>query len=210
MSSKFTINLTEIPAYYINLDKDEEKRESIEYSLKSLGFKSINRFAGFQEDVKRVGVAKSHKALLSELSDSPTPFVIFEDDIQIGQFVDQIQVPSDADAFYLGNSIFGLYDGRGQRKVSVSRIDREIFKLHNMLAAHAIVYFNSEYVNFLIKAIEFNLSIKTNQDKARAETMKYWNIYGYYNPMFYQPGKHEPFTRVALPNKFCVGPEKAF
>lgn len=210
MSSKFTVNLTDIPAYYINLDKDIEKRENVEKSLESLGFKNVNRFAGFQEDLKRVGVAKSHQALLRQLVESPTPFIVFEDDIQVGSFVDQIEVPSDADAFYLGNSIFGLYGGSGQRKVSVERVDRETFRLYNMLAAHAIVYFNKEYIKFLIQAIDFNLSIETNQDKARAETMKYWKIYGYHNPMFYQPGRHESFTRVALPNKFCVGPEKAF
>ena len=210
MPSKFTVNLTEVPVYYINLDKDIEKKEQIEESLGSLGFKSVTRFAGFKEDLKRVGVAKSHQAILKELADSPTPFIIFEDDIQVGQFVNEIEVPDDADAFYLGNSVFGLYGGVGKRKVSVQRLDRETFRLYNMLAAHAIMYFNNDYIKFLIQAIDFNLSIETNQDKARAETMKYWKVYGYHNPMFYQTGRHEAFTKIALPNKFCVGPEQAF
>lgn len=210
MQPKFTVNLTEIPVYYINLDKEIEKREKIEESLKSVGFKSITRFSGFNEDVKRVGVAKSHQALLKELEQSFTPFIVFEDDIEIGHFVEQIEVPLEADAFYLGNSLFGLYGGVGKRKVSVERLDRETFRLYNMLAAHAIMYLNNDYVKFLIQAIDFSISTGTNQDKARAETMKYWKIYGYHNPMFYQTGRHEAFTRIALPNKFCVGPDQVF
>jgi hypothetical protein len=210
MTSKFAVRLTEIPAYYINLDKDVKKKEKIEESLRSIGFTNITRFPGFEEEIKKIGVAKSHQALLRQLVDSPTPFVIFEDDIQVGLFVDQIEIPLDADAFYLGNSIFGLYGGVGKRKVSVQRLDRQTFRLYNMLAAHAIVYLNNDYIKFLIQAIDFNLAVGTNQDKARAETMKYWKVYGYHNPMFYQTGRHEAFTRIALPNKFCVGPEQAF
>jgi hypothetical protein len=210
MQSKFAVNLTDLPVYYINLDKDVEKKENIEQSLTDLGFKDINRFAGFREDLKRVGVAKSHQALLKDLVVSSTPFIIFEDDVQVGKFSSNIEIPNDADAFYLGNSIFGLYGGLGRRKVSVERFDLETFRLYNMLAAHAIVYFNNEYVNFLIQAIDFNLSIETNQDKARAETMKYWKVYGHHKPMFYQSGRHEQFTKMSLPNKFCVGPDKAF
>ena len=210
MQSKIKLTLSKLPAYYINLDKDIGKKEGVESCLRDLGFSDVTRFPGFQEPIKKVGVAKSHQALLKELVNLPTPFIVFEDDIQVGNFVNEMEVPSDADAFYLGNSIFGLYGGVGKRRISVDRIDKDIFRLYNMLAAHAIVYFNNDYIKFLIQAIDFNLSIQTNQDKARAETMKYWKVYGTANPMFYQPGRHEAFTKISLPNKFCVGPEGAF
>ena len=209
MQPKINLALNKLPAYYINLDKDTEKQENIERFLKDLGFSSVTRFPGFLEPIKKVGVAKSHQALLKELANLPTPFIVFEDDIQVGNFVNEIEVPSDADALYLGNSIFGLYGGVGKRRISVDRVDKNIFRLYNMLAAHAIVYFNTDYIKFLIQAIDFNLSIKTNQDKARAETMKYWKVYGTASPMFYQPGRHEAFTKISLPNKFCVGPRGA-
>ena len=210
MQPKISLTLNKLPAYYINLDKDTEKQENIEKSLKDLGFLNVTRFPGFREPIKKVGVAKSHQALLQDLVDLPVPFVVFEDDIQVGNFVNEIEVPLDADALYLGNSIFGLYGGVGKRRTSVDRVDKDTFRLYNMLAAHAIVYFNTDYIKFLIQAIDFNLSIGTNQDKARAETMKYWKVYGTANPMFYQPGRHEAFTKISLPNKFCVGPEGAF
>jgi hypothetical protein len=210
MTEKFTVNLIDLPTYYINLDKDIDKKNNVEQSLQNLGFSDVRRFAGFEESVKRVGVAKSHRAILENLLKIDTPFVVFEDDIQVASFVKQISVPTDADAFYLGNSIFGLYGGSGKKRISVERIDEETFRLYNMLAAHAIVYFNKEYIKFLIQAIDFNLSIETNQDKARAETMKYWKIYGAAQPLFYQPGRHEAFTNISLPNKFCVGPSGAF
>jgi len=84
------------------------------------------------------------------------------------------------------------------------------FRVYNMLAAHAILYTNNDYVKFLAKATEFNISILDNQDKARAETMKYWNIYANRLPMFYQNGLHTKFTKIDLSKVVSVGPEDAY
>jgi hypothetical protein len=37
------INLLDIPVFYINMEKDVEKRENLESSLKKLGFKNVQR-----------------------------------------------------------------------------------------------------------------------------------------------------------------------
>jgi len=117
-------------------------------------------------------------------------------------------VPANADAYYLGNSIFGLYGGSGKKKIALEQFDEQSFRIYNMLAAHAIVYLNKEYIEFLERATAFQLSIRDNQDKARAETMKYWNIYSAAKPMFYQNGVHEPVTKRVLPGKSYGGPEE--
>jgi hypothetical protein len=210
MSANIVLNLTKIPVYYINLDKDVEKRKNIENLLKGLGFKNVNRFPGILDETKKVGVAKSHNELLKYLKNKKLPCIVFEDDINIFDFKKEIEIPANTDAYYLGNSIFGLYNGVGKRKVSVSKYDQNSHRVYNMLAAHAILYLNPDYVSFLAQATEFNLSIKTNQDKARAETMKYWNIYSSTRPMFYQNGLHEQFTKIVLPGLKFSGPEGAF
>lgn len=205
-----SLNLTHLPVYYINLKEDVEKSKNFEATMKDLGFKNVNRFDAIRDDLKRIGVAKSHNKLLKELSSQKTPFIIFEDDVDVSNFKPVISVPENADAFYLGNSMFGLYAGRGIRKVSAERYEEDVYRVYNMLAAHAIVYLNKDYVNFLAMATEFNISVETNQDKARAETMKYWNIYCNDRPMFYQKGVHGPVTKKIMSRMPLVGPKNAY
>lgn len=202
------INLTEIPAYYINIDKD--KSIKMESSLKQLGFKEVHRFEGVRRDPKREGIAESHQNMLKLLSKTSLPAIVFEDDIEVHQFKNTITIPNNSDAFYLGNSCYGLFNGIGRKRISLEKFDENNFRIYNMLAAHAIMYLNKEYVDFLIKAIDFNIRIKTNQDKARAETMKYWNVYARQDPMFYQSGSHEQVTKIALPSRFAVKPSAVF
>lgn len=187
-----------MPVYYINLERSVEKNDAMYAMLKQLGFKNINRFPGIEREVKREGVALSHNAILNELKNEKTPFIIFEDDIAPKNFVSKFAVPEDIDALYLGNSIYGLYSGRGQKKISAEKYNEDLYRIYNMLAAHAIVYFNNDYVKFLAKATEYSLAALTNQDKVRAETMKYWNIYARNNPMFIQGGAHFEPTKTTL------------
>jgi len=202
------LSLLELPAYYINIDED--KAVQMESLLQSLGFKHIERFQGIRKDPKREGVAASHKNMLDYLSKKDLPAIVFEDDVSVHKFESVIDVPDNADAFYLGNSCYGLYNGIGRKRIAVKELDKNNFRIYNMLAAHAIVYLNKDYIDFLRQAIEFNISIKTNQDKARAETMKYWNVYARRKPMFYQNGAHEPATKIDLPSRFGVDPADVF
>lgn len=192
------INLLKVPVYYINLDKDTAKAEKLESLLYDIGFEQVERFAGTQIATPKVGCATSHQAILEKLKDHSGPFIILEDDASLAKLQKEIEVPEDADAVYLGNSRFGLYDNHGQLKVSAERVDDKLYRVYNMLGAHAILYLNNSYARFLANAISFNIDIKDNQDKVRASTMKYFNIYTLNTPFFYQEGKHEKVTRVKI------------
>lgn len=208
MTKTNRIDIRDLPVYVINLKEDIEKRRAVESQLKSFGFKSITFFPGTKSPIKKVGVATSHNRLLKVLKDSDLPCLVLEDDVSIWDKKEFIDVPVDADAYYLGNSAFGLYGGVGQKKIAIERFDNNTFRIYNMLAAHAIVYLNKEYIKFLEQATAFQLSIKDNQDKARAETMKYWRVYAAQRPMFYQNGVHEPLTKRDLPGKSFGGPSE--
>lgn len=201
------IELQSLPVYIINLKEDIAKRSAIERKLGESGFTNINFFEGTRSYTKKVGVATSHNQLLKELGDADLPCLVLEDDVSIFDKKEYIDVPENADAYYLGNSVFGLYGGVGKKKIALERFDSNTFRIYNMLAAHAIVYLNRDYIKFLEQATAFQLSIKDNQDKARAETMKYWNVYAAERPMFYQNGVHEPVTKRILPGKSYSGPE---
>ena len=204
------VNLLELPVYYINLNKNPEKRDAIEKMLRDLGFSNINRFEGIEHKIKRNGVALSHNALLKSLMDEGTPFIVFEDDVVLNNFVSEIMVPEDADAMYLGTSLYGLYSGKGHLRVSAEPSGEGTYRLYNMLAAHAILYLNNDYVKFLVQATRFSIRAGTNQDIARAETMKYWNVYGINKPLFSQAGSHLPFTNVSLDKATKCGIEGAY
>lgn len=208
MSKK--INILDVPVYYINLDNETAKRDRMESMLKEYGFKHIHRFSATRAYPKALGIAKSFHKLLSKLEKTGTPFIILEDDVDISHFKETITVPNDADAYYLGVSIFGIYRGAGAKRISLEQYDEDTYRIYNMLAAHAILYINKDYVKFLRKAIEFSIKIKTNQDKARAETMKYFNIYASKEPIFYQTGRYRVATNFVLPGPAGYGPQYAY
>jgi hypothetical protein len=203
-------NILELPVYYINLDKDTAKKEAIEILLADLGFNNVNRFSGIQKPIKRNGVAASHNALLHELKNENTPFIVLEDDLVNINFISDIDIPENADAMYLGNSLYGLYSGKGHLRVSAEQYSENVYRVYNMLAAHAIMYLNKDYVKFLAQATDFSIRAGTNQDIARAETMKYWNVYATSKPLFAQSGAHLQFTKSPMSKALKSGPEGAY
>ena len=204
------LNILDIPVLYINLDSAKEERARIEKMLTDAGFKDIRRIRGVQNKVKKTGVAYAHKRALIAALEIEGPFIILENDVIIHNFKKKIEVPDDADAYYLGVSRWGLHHGKGIQKISAARYDIDTFRLYNMLSAHAILYLNKDYVKFLLRSVEFYLKLGTNQDKGRAETMKYWNIYAERIPIFAQSGKYYEHTAFSLPGPACLPPSRVW
>lgn len=192
------INILELPVFYINLKKEKQKDKETRELLEGVGFKNINRFDAILCDTKTEGCARSHQKILSEIN-VDGPFIVFEDDIEVNNgFNPIIDVPDNADAVYLGLSTFSLSNGRTNQDLIAEQVDDGMYRIYNMLAAHAILYLNKDYYSFISKAISAMLDAGRNQDNARAETMKYFNIYAPQTPLFYQGGKHRDVTRFSL------------
>jgi hypothetical protein len=73
------INIRTLPTYYINLDIQEERRQSTEYALNRLNFNSVTRVSGISYNDPKVGCARSQHKVLSN-SSILTPFLLMEDD----------------------------------------------------------------------------------------------------------------------------------
>lgn len=201
------INLLDIPVIFINLDKDKDKRKAVESMLKAAGFKTIIRFPGYEIKTPKLGCATSHNAVLQKLISKKMPVLVLEDDVIITEdFEPEIEVPEDADAVYLGISRFGLYNNIGTSgKVAAERYDDKLYRIYNMLAAHAILYLNNEYPEFLKRATDFMISIQDNQDKARASTMKFFNVYAFSLPFFHQGNYNVRATKFDLSKLRLLG-----
>ena len=192
------IDVTKIPVYYIGLPEDDNIR--LKKLLLSHGFTNVKKVDGVREKLKRIGVAKAHiNALTLALAECKGPFIILEGDVDINNFVKEIRPPANADALYLGLSQWGLKNGRGQLAIAVEPVNNGFYRILNMLAAHAILYINHDYARFLLNSVPVFLSMQTNQDKMRAETMKYWKVFAPRNPMFYQLGAYKKYTLFHLP-----------
>lgn len=187
-----------VPIYYINLPGEPDSR--ITNLLSGAKFKDIRKTPGVWEKNKSLGVARAHLfALETALSECDGPFIIIEEDVDFYNTSFDVFVPEDADAVYLGASMWGISNGVGKLSISVERSNSGLFRLYNMLAAHAVLHINHEYSRFLINGIRVFIEMGTNQDKMRAETMKYWKVYGQARPMFYQNGKYQKYTKFILP-----------
>ena len=180
------IKLTDIPVYYVNLEGEDEKRKNTESMLKNLGFKYVHRFNAIRHEAGRIiGCARSHHSILST---AKPPFIILEDDCALNkEFVDEINLPEDADCLYLGISHWGRYMNHSGPFVHTKRISDEFVRVYNMLATHAIAYFSKEYVDVCRRvAYHYGYEIENHLDIGFAEIHKLYNVYSYDEPLFRQ------------------------
>jgi hypothetical protein len=195
------ISLKDCQVIYINLDSDKDKKMALLQHLEDLGFNKIARVSGVKNTLKKLGVAISHKKALELALTYSEPVIILEDDVYPTNFKNTIDIPSDSDAYYLGISKWGLSSGKGIKQIVAEKADGKNYRILNMLSAHAILYLNRDYIRFLIKSADFFISIADNQDKGRAETLKYWNVYCNQHPTFAQSGRYMAETTFSMPSR---------
>jgi hypothetical protein len=200
------IDIRDVPVYFINLDKDTDKRKSTENVLNEVGFKRITRIAGTANENSALGCTISQiNALKIAIDECDGPFVMVEDDIVLNNKKTIFNIPENTDAIYLGLSMWGVYNGKGHVQISAEKHNESFYKLHNMLSTHAIMYTNKDYVKLLLKCYEFSIKTEGPLDKVNAELMKYFEVYGLSNPMFYQEGINQRWTNFTLPSKKTFG-----
>jgi len=187
------INILEIPVYFISID--EEKTESMTRKLTEAGFTNFQKFDGLTSTQKITGCALSHRDVLTQQSLIGTePFLILEDDVKIANMITEIEVPDDADALYVGTSKVGFYNGSDYPVISAERINEDLYRVYNMLATHSILYITSDYTKDYIRTTNTAIDLNIPHDIARAEVMKYWNVYVLNKPLFVQEGTYESYT----------------
>ena len=178
------LELKDIPAIYINLEKDVDKNESMKSMLNDCGFKNIIRVdAEYTPDNPLAGCSLSHYNALHEID---PPFIVFEDDCKVKNFSSSINIPDDADAVYLGISSWGRMNSHSGPFVQYENLRSGLLRIYNMLSAHCVLYLDEEYTS-LCRRISYN-SYETaqHQDIGFAEIQRYYNVYAFDQPFFYQ------------------------
>ena len=188
------INIRDIPTYYINLDSQEERRQTTEYTLNRLNFKSVTRVPGVSHEDGKVGCARSQYKVLSQVKNNP--FLLMEDDcIFTGVSNFEYEVPDDADALYIGNSQWARYLNFSGPFLHYKRIDEKIVQVYNMLAAHAVIYLNDEFRQVCSRISKYcGYKLLDHMDNGYAEIQKYYNVYALDTPIFKQSGHNGGVT----------------
>jgi hypothetical protein len=210
------IELNKVPTFYINLDKDIEKRKNVEYILNKLNFKNFKRVAAFEPKIdkfvnKRKNLGNVYGCSLSHeyaLVLNAAPFIVLEDDVEVLEYVNEIEVPDDADAVYLGNMAWGLVDGAGfPNSLIYEKVEgyQDLYRVFNLLGTHAILYLSEKYVLACLdsltssyKDLDFmNDNADPNtiaSDVSFARIQKDYKVYSIGIPTFYQSGYYEHET----------------
>ena len=199
------IDLRKIPAVYMNLPQDTKKKEQMEALLTKCGFETILRAEGpYRPHNPPSGCAGAHYNGLCEID---PPFVLFEDDcILLDAFKPELEVPDNADAVYLGTSQWARYWQFSGPFVHYEKVSDDIVRTYNMLGGHSILYLTKEYVK-MCQRITYHAGyvIEDYQDIGFAEVQRWFNVYTFDDPFFYQTsgyhGTVNPLT--SYPTEEC-------
>lgn len=204
-----TLDLRKIPAIYINLQRDIEKNEYMHDMLTQLGFENIIRVEASEfPDRHLAGCSLSHFNSLNEVD---VPFIIFEDDCRVKNFTPIIEIPDNADAVYLGISSWGRMNSHSGPFVQYEKVDDNLLKVYNMLGAHAILYLSKEYASLCSKISIHYSHIVDHQDIGFAEVQRYYNVYTFNDPLFYQTSSNGTDQKLTTyPSVEVLQPIKQF
>ena len=202
------LDLREATAVYINLKKDVEKNSTMKSLILDCDFKNSIRVEAEYTPNSLAGCSLSHYNALNEID---PPFIVFEDDCVVKKFNPIIEIPDDADAVYLGVSSWGRMNAHSGPFVQYEKVDEKLVRVYNMLGAHAILYLNKEYVSLCSRIAQNGYEIADHQDIGFAEIQRYFNVYAFNDPLFYQTssnGTNEPLT--SYPTHELIQPHRSF
>jgi hypothetical protein len=187
------INLKNILTIYICPDHNEKyHRRKIHMNelLTKLGF---TNFIHYKSSTDKYPFCLNN-ATIDIFSKYKPPFLLLEDDIEYNfdTIPEVINIPDETDVFYLGLSNSGghkynNYD-EGSSKFRKTNYDN-IFKIENMLSAHAILYISPKYIhnlrNLLITKPTFY------NDVIMSQNQYLYNVYCYKHCYFYQSKEYD-------------------
>ena len=183
------IDILNTPTYWFTTTDKEDRMEVIEDMFCRLGFSNVTKQVSERVSDGRVGCTMAHmKAQQTAENEGNIPALFLEDDcVETEHFKPTIEVPDDCDAIYLGHSHWGVqgFMSKGAG-AEWSSVNDDIIRVHNMLAAHAVLIINPEYLHDCRKYHKMNIEDPWWHDCSTATRMKYWNVYSPRQPYLYQ------------------------
>lgn len=169
-----------------NSPKYSARKHTMLWMLEAIGFPP-DRIEHFKSDPipYPACLVKATRDILEKYIDEPV--LILEDDVA---YTNQcmFDIPSDADAFYLGLSECAAHPVHPYNEgISQFRpVNTNTVRVLNMLSGHAILYKTRRYKLAVIEAMNVALQRGIVNDIQLARLQPSFNIYAGVKPMFYQ------------------------
>lgn len=182
------IKLSDINTYVLTIERNIHRLEKLKQCLNGLENKlNINVYYG--DTIKgylgcAISTVKMYKSIIP-------PGLCLEDDCSITEhYSNTLDVPDDADAVYLGTSVWGAKDGRTDRRnFNIEKYNDDYYRIEGMCSTHAVLFLNDNYLsrlNEIGKSYDLNASVPF--DYLMCQEQYKFKVYGVAKPMFYQRG----------------------
>lgn len=189
-AARRTIDLRACQTLAISLQDAAARRASLHaiadrYGLRLSVLDSVRCTPGW------IGCGLGHMAALRAW-DVQSPLLVLEDDVAVeAPFEPLIEVPADADAVYVGVSLFGGVESFGfdgiDNTLALEPAGPGLFRAHNMLSAHAIVHISRRWREAALEVITDCLCARGwAHDRGLASIQSDFNVYAVERPIFYQ------------------------
>ena len=195
-----TVDLKDVPVLWISMQNSHRKKTMMKKMFSSFGFKKVKRIEAINAKKynlsHHVALIKSHQRAFQHAPKDN--FIILEDDCVPRRIATKIKIPSDTDCFYLGLSKFGVGDsGGGEWETYSVEKENELYRIKNMLAAHAIYYRTNAWKNAcrqsLIESLEKDIPLDIGYVSIQPKYKVYCD-----DPIFYQSGYNYHATNFIL------------
>lgn len=165
--------------------------------LQSIGFADIEHVQSVPDSNPTDSLTQTNLVIWEKEKERADPFIIVEDDIQIGSIADLvISVPPNTAAIYLGVSIWAypyeyhtLSCGKDIRIITENdthSYNNQLAKIQGMTSAHAILYLDRDFTKTLSLCVRSHLELHTAHDLILAALQRHFQVYAMKLPIFYQ------------------------
>ena len=207
------INLRTIPIFVLVCS--DQKRERIKKVLSGYNYTIVEGITSYRgEKIPRLCGAVGHARLVREGIKTGGPFIILEDDcewfdVSVQDRREEIEIPSDADAVFVGISIFGLNPVTGYACMLLlgHECSEDCARVFNMLSAHAVLISSTEYaLSYYASVVEAATRIEKGESHLICDMLSSrlgftHRVYALKKPLFFQDaaaGGEERPTRFVI------------
>jgi hypothetical protein len=193
------IKLSCIETYILTIENNFRRYDRLKNELNCLEDKlKINVFYG-KTITGYLGCAISTVNMYKSIS---PPVLCLEDDCGLTEnYNNELEIPDDADAVYLGTSVWGVTNGQADwGNFTIKKYNDKFYKIEGMCSAHAVLFLNNNFLGHLNKIGEsYNMESTVPFDYLMCQEQSKFNVYGVTKPMFYQKGDtNEEVTLYSL------------
>ena len=189
------VNLKNINTQVINLDNQPDRMEEVGSFLTEAEV-PFSRFSAFRADQSTgtkhsagiYGCARSHYDLLEN---AEAPILVLEDDVvPTSYWRTEFDVPDEADAIYLGVSLWGYVPPNMQHSypyvVQAEQYSSDWKRIYNMCSTHAILYLNEDFIVRVRKVLKDCMDNGWHFDMGMSSIQKDYVVLAPNEPLVYQ------------------------